>query len=119
MVVVRSPISVLIGLCVCTAGCASAAAEEPQPQPRVTASTSALLRDDAAREALRAKLRASLSRSPSGMAAELRPSGVKLMRQNGGFQHATLVVRNADGTLGQRCTDDPSAAESALLGDAP
>lgn len=107
------------------AGCASAAAEEPEygavAPAREAAPNAALrvMRTEAAREALRARLRASLARTRAVMTVEPRADGMRVARHGGGFQHATLVVRDADGKLSQRCTDDLATAETALMGVAP
>lgn len=112
-----SQVWALTGTLLC-AGCASASADEPAPlaqqgdQPQPVPS----MRSQAAREALRARLRASLARGKDAMALEQRADGIRIARHNGGFQHATLVVRDADGKRSQSCTDDLAAAEGALMG---
>jgi hypothetical protein len=121
-----SPPWVLVGCLLCGTGCASASAEEPNTSaataplstPAPTA-PSRVMRSEAAREALRAHLRASLARGKAVMAVEQRADGVRVSRHGGGFQHATLVVRDANGERSQSCTDDLGTAETALLGKAP
>jgi hypothetical protein len=119
-------IQAVIGLLLTVGGCASASADEPDPRavtaPVRTASpntASRVMRTEAAREALRARLRTSLARKQAVMTVEQRADGVRVARHGGGFQHATLVVRDADGKRSQSCTDDLAAAETALMGENP
>jgi len=122
----RFPIRAAVGLLLIVGGCASASADEPDPRAvsapvRTPApdSASRVMRTEAAREVLRARLRTSLARKQAVMTVEQRADGMRVARHGGGFQHATLVVRDAEGKRSQSCTDDLATAETALMGKNP
>jgi hypothetical protein len=82
----------------------------------VSATRQDLLTSQAARAGLRARLHQSLSRERATMAVDEREDGLRIARHRGGFQYATLVVRDEHGARSQRCTDDAPTAERALMG---
>jgi hypothetical protein len=59
----------------------------------------------------RRQIEQQLSRNPGNLRQFEPEDGVRRVRIESGFQHATVVVRNADGTRSQHCVD---SAEHAL-----
>lgn len=59
-------------------------------------------------------VRTALSRTPSQLAARQRSDGIKELQIMAGFQHATMIVRAADGSRYIECADDAERAAELL-----
>jgi hypothetical protein len=62
------------------------------------------------------RVRAALARDPSGLRSVTSDDGLKHIEVVGGFRHATIAARKADGTLHTECVTDADRAEQ-LLGE--
>ena len=64
--------------------------------------------------ALGAALKNLVSRSTEGLTVVERPNGTKSVDLKGRFQSATVITRNADGTISEKCVQDEAAAKAAI-----
>jgi hypothetical protein len=62
------------------------------------------------------RVRAALSRDPAGLRSVKSDDGLTHIEVVGGFRHATIAARKADGTLHTECVTDADRAEQ-LLGE--
>ena len=55
-----------------------------------------------------------VNRSTEGLNVVERSNGTKSVDLQGRFQSATVVTRNADGTISEKCVQDETAAKAAI-----
>jgi hypothetical protein len=99
-------------------GLSSCAPPEPEPAQLPRSDADASLQSISAdlrparvdRLGARKLLEEQLSHAPTNLHGIERDDGVQYVRVVNGFQHATMVVRTADGALEQHCVDDARAA---------
>jgi hypothetical protein len=56
-------------------------------------------------------LRRALSRSAVGLVSERRADGISQVRLSGGFQSASILVRDSGGHVQRQCVDDPATLD--------
>lgn len=95
---------------------AACSSSEFEPIERTQQPLAVVTTDDGGVSA-RAVIEQQLSRSSANLRFVERPEGVRQVRIMGGFQHATIVVRAADGGLARQCVSDVRQARE-LLGEA-
>jgi hypothetical protein len=113
---VRIP-SVWAVVILCAGACVLPSDMEPATGANgsVAVMRSSLLTTEGERAPLRAHVRETLSRAPDALEIEQRADGLRVVRRGRGFQHATLVTRDARGARQHSCTDDAQTAERALM----
>jgi hypothetical protein len=90
--------------------CAEPAADEADSHATIVAAQTQTLSQAATRKVLER----GLSHVRDDLQMEHQGNGVKRLNYAGRFQHATLIVRDADGKVSQHCVNDASSAKKLL-----
>jgi hypothetical protein len=91
---------------------AQCASEPAAPEPSSSASDVVLEPTRAGRAV--ARVRQDLSRSERGLERRRRPNGLVQLDVKQGYRHATIAVRQPDGTVRARCVEDAEQAARML-----
>jgi hypothetical protein len=68
---------------------------------------------------MRAQLETALSRSSTNLHWIQRADGLQQLEIRAGFRHASMLLRNPNGSVDRRCLSDVSAAARMLDGPPP